>query len=305
MICKFCGYQNHQGSVYCSGCGRQLESGGGATNPYKNKRIVVGILIVVLLTLITILVCKFSSPNSNNSQVNNQQYMQVPSSKNEKNEYAESNAPTASATQHQHSWMDATCTSPRTCSVCGDTTGSKVGHQWVEATYNKPKTCEKCGATEGSKKSPSAALGLRDVISSAWASSTYAGDNLGTHSPDKMYDGKLNTNWTEDASGSGIGEFVEFYFDDIYAVNKLRIYIGSHYNEDFYKKNCRPKVITLTFRDGSAERIRLEDTYGEQTITFDQYYYTDFIKLTIEDVYMGTKYMDTVIAELDFVVYCQ
>lgn len=176
-------------------------------------------------------------------------------------------------------------------------------HSWKEATYNDPKTCTTCGATEGNKKSPSSSLGLRDIVSSAKASSVYSGDNLGKHGPEKMYDGKLDTNWTENDSGNGIGEYVTFYFDDTYAVKKLRIYIGSHFNEGVYKQNCRPKAITLTFSDGSTECISLSDSYDEQIITFDQYHYTDYVKLTIDDVYTGTKYLDTVIAELDFVAY--
>ena len=176
-------------------------------------------------------------------------------------------------------------------------------HSWKDATYNDPKTCITCGATEGTIKTPSSSLGLRDIVSSTKASSAYSGDNLGKHGPEKMYDGKLDTNWTENDSGNGVGEYVTFYFDDTYAVKKLRIYIGSHYSESVYNQNCRPKVITLTFSDGSAERIQLKDSYDEQIITFDQYYYTDYIKLTIDEVYTGTKYLDTVIAELDFVAY--
>ena len=81
------------------------------------------------------------------------------------------------------------------------------------------------------------------------------------------------------------------------AVQKL------YYNESVYRHNCRPKAILLTFADATSEYIVLEDTYDEQTITFDQYYYTNFVKLTIKDVYTGTKYQDTVIAELDFTAY--
>lgn len=97
--------------------------------------------------------------------------------------------------------------------------------------------------------------------------------------------------------------FSDYVSQDSHAVNKLCIYIGSHYNESVYKQNCRPKAITLTFSDGSTEFIRLEDSYDEQIITFKQFYYTDSIKLTIEEVYTGTTYLDTVIAELDFVAY--
>lgn len=176
-------------------------------------------------------------------------------------------------------------------------------HSWNEATYNDPKTCKICGVTEGTREIPGSVLSIRDIVSSASASTVYAGDNLGKHTPEKMYDGKLDTNWTENVSGNGIGEYVVFYFDGVYAVKKMYIYIGSHYSEKVYAQNCRPKAITLTFSDGSTEYVQLKDSYDEQVIVLDRYYYTDYIKLTIEDVYAGTKYLDTVIAELDIAAY--
>ena len=48
-----------------------------------------------------------------------------------------------------HSWVDATCTAPKTCSVCSMTDGAAAGHSWVDATCTAPKTCSKCSATEG------------------------------------------------------------------------------------------------------------------------------------------------------------
>lgn len=48
-----------------------------------------------------------------------------------------------------HSWQDATCTTPKTCSVCGLTEGTAPGHTWIDATCTKPKTCSICGATDG------------------------------------------------------------------------------------------------------------------------------------------------------------
>ena len=49
----------------------------------------------------------------------------------------------------EHNWTDATCTTPKTCSVCGAIEGEALGHSWVDATYEAPKTCSVCGATEG------------------------------------------------------------------------------------------------------------------------------------------------------------
>ena len=50
---------------------------------------------------------------------------------------------------HEHSWMEATCTEPKTCSICGETEGEALGHSWIEATCTEPKTCSVCGETEG------------------------------------------------------------------------------------------------------------------------------------------------------------
>ena len=58
-------------------------------------------------------------------------------------EEAESNA-------HEHDWIDATCTEPKTCSVCGETEGEPLGHKWEDATCTEPKTCSACGEIEGS-----------------------------------------------------------------------------------------------------------------------------------------------------------
>lgn len=48
-----------------------------------------------------------------------------------------------------HQWVEATCETAKTCSVCGKTEGEPLGHQWVEATCEHPRTCSVCGATEG------------------------------------------------------------------------------------------------------------------------------------------------------------
>ena len=41
-----------------------------------------------------------------------------------------------------HSWMDATCLTPKTCPVCGETEGEALGHNFVDGA------CTRCGALE-------------------------------------------------------------------------------------------------------------------------------------------------------------
>ena len=49
-----------------------------------------------------------------------------------------------------HTWNAATCTTPKTCSVCGVKEGEALGHTWIEATCASPRTCSACGTTVGS-----------------------------------------------------------------------------------------------------------------------------------------------------------
>jgi hypothetical protein len=51
-----------------------------------------------------------------------------------------------------HSWNVATCTEPKTCAVCGTTEGNPLGHTWADATCTEPKSCSVCGTTEGIPK---------------------------------------------------------------------------------------------------------------------------------------------------------
>ena len=48
-----------------------------------------------------------------------------------------------------HNWKAATCTDPKTCTICGATEGTALGHNWNAATCTDPKTCARCGTTEG------------------------------------------------------------------------------------------------------------------------------------------------------------
>lgn len=48
-----------------------------------------------------------------------------------------------------HTWQDATCTTPKTCTKCGTTEGYALGHNFSAATCTAPKKCARCGITEG------------------------------------------------------------------------------------------------------------------------------------------------------------
>ena len=62
----------------------------------------------------------------------------------------------------EHNWVAATCTEPKTCSICGKTEGFAMGHSWAEATCAAPSTCTVCGETSG------------EALGHSWAEATCA-----------------------------------------------------------------------------------------------------------------------------------
>lgn len=48
-----------------------------------------------------------------------------------------------------HQLVNATCTTPKMCTVCETVWGEPFGHNWKEANCTEPKTCKTCGETEG------------------------------------------------------------------------------------------------------------------------------------------------------------
>ncbi|MBQ9409424.1 MAG: hypothetical protein IJU28_08575 [Clostridia bacterium] len=56
---------------------------------------------------------------------------------------------TSGYNEHDHQWIDATCTTARTCSICGAIEGAALGHYYSQATCQKLATCSRCGKTIG------------------------------------------------------------------------------------------------------------------------------------------------------------
>lgn len=48
---------------------------------------------------------------------------------------------------HEHIYTDATCTTPKICTECGETEGDALGHNFIEATCETPQICDRCNVT--------------------------------------------------------------------------------------------------------------------------------------------------------------
>ena len=60
-------------------------------------------------------------------------------------EYLGDVCPYCGAQKHVHTWKEATCTEPKTCTECGETEGEAAGHQWDEGIVLRVADCQGIG----------------------------------------------------------------------------------------------------------------------------------------------------------------
>lgn len=122
------------------------------------------------------------------------------------------------------------------------------------------------------------------------------------------FDGDPSTSFVEDSEDNLLYIEISDSYDKGFpnGFSEFKIINGYAQNEDLYKKNNRPKLIKTGYRPQRYEEddlcietddiCRISDgTLGWQKYKFhiDQYF-------LVKDIYKGTRYSDTCIAELDF-----
>lgn len=138
-----------------------------------------------------------------------------------------------------------------------------------------------------------------DDIDDVYATSYLIEERLGFyHKPSNVIDGNNTTAWVEDADRQGEGESLTIELDDTYAVSGFVINAGYQKNTEVYDNNSRPKELIVTFSDGQSFMVELDDYYGAQKVVLDSSIETTSVTFTINDVYPGGKYEDTVISEI-------
>ncbi len=135
------------------------------------------------------------------------------------------------------------------------------------------------------------------VVKSASATSELSEYGM-THTAKLAIDGSTKTGWVEAVSGQGIGESITLTLTETSQVSGFTIWAGYHKSSDLYQKNSRPSSLQISFSDSSMIVINLEDNMSAQTFYFEQPVMTDQVVITIQSVYPGTKYEDTVISEI-------
>lgn len=119
-----------------------------------------------------------------------------------------------------------------------------------------------------------------------------------------VLDGNTDTTWAEGAKGDGIGEWIMLTSDINSEVRGIEIANGYTKSEETYFENNRLKKIKIEFSDNDSIIVNLKDdvhgydTLGLQNIKFENSVITKRIKISILEVYPGSKFKDTCISEI-------
>lgn len=137
----------------------------------------------------------------------------------------------------------------------------------------------------------------------ASASSHLPSDRYGQYFAHATVDESLDTAWAEGVPGPGIGEWIEIGFPGEFELYAIELANGYQRSEDLFVKNNRIKRATLIFSNGEQMTVDLADERGRQHVdlieTRGATVETDMIKIVIDDVYPGTEYDDTCLAEIE------
>ncbi|MBR4250338.1 MAG: discoidin domain-containing protein [Verrucomicrobia bacterium] len=118
-------------------------------------------------------------------------------------------------------------------------------------------------------------------------------------------DGDLATAWTENAEGTGRGEWLQLQFLNEQAVTAVVINPGYQKTHDTYVNNCFPVEISMEFSDGTKQNYKVarNDWIGSTiTLPVGQTVRATWVRITILKADQGALWEDNCISEIKVLV---
>lgn len=114
-----------------------------------------------------------------------------------------------------------------------------------------------------------------------------------------VQDWDQSTAWVEGKDGDGIGEWVKLETGETVTITGIEILNGYHKTEELFFANNRAKKVLIEFSDGTKiEKVLTDGYYQNNQVNIGKKVTTQYIKVTILEVYKGSKYSDTCITEI-------
>ncbi|MBN1334958.1 MAG: discoidin domain-containing protein [Deltaproteobacteria bacterium] len=117
-------------------------------------------------------------------------------------------------------------------------------------------------------------------------------DADGSYEVSNVFDGMSDTMWCENQrSGDGTGTWLELRYATPVTASKLQLVNGNGYALSFWMETNRACQATLSFSDGSSEKVTLRDVMLEQSVPFAKRTASS-IRIRFDTVKQGTKAKD-------------
>ena len=307
MKCPFCGYDNTEGSKFCSGCGRELRQpepqrrmpdpgfrerqpenrgnirpeeeyrrGPQPRKPGRSREEKKIILIGVILACVVVVagvgayfgITHFLGDSSGDSGSQSAALDTSSSSSAGGEENTETPAPTRTATETPEATPTAT----------PEPTPEAVKVSLVDVNRANLASYTKAS------------------VSSGTASSTVIQEGY-DNSVNMLFDGDVVTSWQEGADGDGINEFVNLRLDREYQVKYITLNLGNWRDQQRYDENNVPKSLTV-WLDEKSFKVEFPHERTQFCLEFSQACAASEIYIRIDEVYEGNLWDDTCISEV-------
>ena len=117
------------------------------------------------------------------------------------------------------------------------------------------------------------------------------------------FDGVVETSWQTNIN-RGIGQSVTAQFHSDFPVTLLTFRLGNHRSADWYGRNGRPSRLRIGLGDQEFT-IDFPDQMEEFSCPLSRPVESDYITVTVENIYPGSEYEDMVIAEVGIYAYSE
>lgn len=145
------------------------------------------------------------------------------------------------------------------------------------------------------------------VFATVNASSSLAPRGANRYDPENLFDGNIETAWSESVPGTGSDEFLQIDFDHSIDVSALEVWNGYQSSVKKFTDNGRVTVVNIatyahiegnTYRSIGEERFELADTMGAQRLDFHRPVRASRVRLVIVAAKSGARYDDVLLSEI-------
>ena len=137
-------------------------------------------------------------------------------------------------------------------------------------------------------------------VTSVVASTTAPSDADGSYDPMNLVDGMKDTMWCEgNKTSDGTNETLTYTFSTKRTVDTFHVNNGIATSIKYFMKGNRAQNATLTFGDGSVQKVKLANTMLPKSYPLTGVT-TDSVKVSFDDIVKGSEFDDLCLSEAYF-----